>query len=99
MVTSGNGDLGSVYPGAVGTEVLLTVINGCSTYDLGNMSVAVYGTDASVFRVSTNTCNNLTRSSSCVIGVELAPPADAQPKTAFGTMTVVGANGELTWSR
>jgi hypothetical protein len=86
-------NLGSVAAGGVGREGSLTLRNGCSRYDLGRMSAVLSGVDPAVFRLSSNDCGNLARSSSCVIGVELAPPADTRPGIVNAVITLTGSNG------
>ena len=81
-------DLGSVLPGATGAEVRVTVMNYCD-FDLGTISKAVMGPNSDMVRISTNTCTTtLAPKGICVIGVQLAPPSDAEPATLFATMRV-----------
>jgi hypothetical protein len=86
-------NLGAVQAGGLGREARFTVRNGCDRYDLGSMSAVFMGADAAVFRVSSNDCGNLAGGTSCVIGVQLAPPTDARPAIVSAVITLSGSNG------
>ena len=89
--------LGQVYPGEIGAEVLLEVANSCSWFDVGAVGAGITGPGAGVFRIATNTCTNLLRDSTCLMGVQLAPPADTTPGAQQAMITFWEQGGSI-WS-
>jgi hypothetical protein len=88
-ITPPTGDLGSVSPGATGTEVVFTITNnsatasGALTPSVGNANVAI----------SSGTCAakaTLNKGDTCTVGVKLAPPASATSAAISTLLTVAG---------
>lgn len=89
-ITPLTGTLGSVAPGAAGTEVVFTVSNNSATAS-GALSAAVTGTTLVV--ISSNTCvgKSLAKGESCTVGVRLSPPAGTLPSAVSASLAITAA--------
>lgn len=91
-ISPASADLGSVAPGASGTETVFTITNTATTAS-GAITAAV--SVASIV-ISSNTCATkatLARGETCTVGVRLSPAAGVAPAAVSALLTVTPAAG------
>lgn len=96
----GGPDLGSVAPGATGSEVIFTVTNSSSTPS-GALTASVSDAIAATVTISSNTCatkTTLNKGDTCTIGLKLTPPSGVAAAAIAGLLTVTGAGGSASAS-
>jgi hypothetical protein len=91
-ISPASADLGSVAPGASGTETVFTITNTAATAS-GAITAAV--SVASIV-ISSNTCATkatLAKGETCTVGVKLSPAAGVAPSAVSALLTVTPAAG------
>ena len=97
LALSGGPALGSVAPGATGTEVVFTVTNTAAA-PTGALTAAVGST---LVTISSNTCATkatLNKGDTCTLGLKLAPPVGTAAQAIAGLLTVTSAAGSASAS-
>ncbi len=99
MTLTGGSDLGSVAPGALGAEVLLTVakIGSGLCGAIGAITVSV--SPATVVILSSNTCTDTQLPNvgdTCLIGLRLAPKESTTPQAVAAMLTVVAHHASMS---
>lgn len=98
LTISGGPDLGSVAPGASGTEVVFTVTNTAAT-PTGALSVSV--SPATNITISSNACAakaTLNKGDTCTVGLKLTPAAGAAATAVSAILTVASATDSVNAS-
>jgi hypothetical protein len=95
LTITGGPSLGTVAPGASGSEVVFTVTN-TSVTPSGALSVAV---SSPLIAISSNTCTaGLAQGNICTVGLKLTPPTSATPEAVAAILTVTAATAKVAAS-